>query len=63
MPPCLTPFETVKKQDQDWPHLMHISWLLQPKDQHSNNQQRNFANNKLITELPVINTIKCLGRI
>ena len=28
MPPCLTSFETVKKQDVDWPHLMHISWLL-----------------------------------
>ena len=28
MPPCLTPFETVKKLDVDWPYLMHISCLL-----------------------------------
>ena len=31
MPPCLTPFETVKKLDVDWPHLMHISCLLYQK--------------------------------
>ena len=24
MPPCLTPFETVKKLDVDWPHLYEI---------------------------------------
>ena len=28
MPPCLTPFETVKKTDVDWPHyvVLYIYW-------------------------------------
>ena len=30
MPPCLTPFETVKKQDVDWPHLMHAILRQEP---------------------------------
>ena len=31
MPPCQTHFETVKKLDVDWPHLMHILSLLYQK--------------------------------
>ena len=31
MPPCLPPFQTVKKLDVDLPHLMRISCLLYQK--------------------------------
>ena len=64
MPPSMTPFETVTKQDVDWPHLMHISWLLykQINILTINNGTLRIIS-LLIKELPVINTIKCLGRI
>ena len=63
MPLCLTPFETVKKTICTLaPFNAHFLVTI-PKDQHSNNQQRNFTNNKLIKEFPVIYTIKCLERI
>ena len=63
MPPCLTPFEAVKKTKCRFaPFNAHFLFTI-PKDQHSNYQQRNFTNNKLIKVLPVIYKIKCLGRI
>ena len=50
MPPCLTPFETMKTLIVDWAHFYaHFLYAI-PKDKQSNNQQRTRAINKLISK-------------
>ena len=50
MPPCLTPLETVKKLDVDWPHLIHISCLLYQKiNILTINNGIDFSNNMTMT--------------
>ena len=64
IPPCLTLFETVKKLNVYWPHLINAHSLSTiSKHKHSKNQQRNFTNNKLANKLPVLYTIERLRGI